>query len=294
MYYVVYALLYLLSLIPWRIMYILSDGIYGILYYVVGYRKDVVMKNLLIAFPEKTDAERKRIAKTFYHNFVDTFMETLKLFSVSKTSLQKRFICNDFDVLDKLYASGQNVQIVCGHFFSWEFANRGIAPRTKYKILAVYIPLSNKIFDKIMLDFRSKFGSIMIPASEFKTNFQKYTKELYALALAADQAPAGPEGGYWTNFFNTPTPFVRGPEKGAKINNAAVVFANFYKVKRGYYKVEFKLLTTMPRDLETGVITKLFVAELEKTIRGNPGNYLWSHKRWKWEFDEEKFGHLVV
>jgi KDO2-lipid IV(A) lauroyltransferase len=275
-------------------MYILSDGIYGILYYIVGYRKDVVMKNLFIAFPEKTEAERKRIARTFYHNFVDTFIETLKLFSVTKKSLQKRFICDDFSVLDQLYAEGKNVQLVCGHFFNWEFANRGIAPRTKYKILAVYIPLSNKIFDKIMLDFRSKFGSIMIPATEFKSNFHKYTNDLYLLALAADQAPGSPGNAYWTNFFGKLTPFVKGPEKGARINNGAVVFANFYKVKRGYYKVEFKLITDSPKDIAEGIITKQFVNELEKTIRNNPGNYLWSHKRWKWEFDEKLFGHLVV
>ena len=269
-------------------MYIISDGIYGVLYYIIGYRRDVVMNNLLIAFPEKTEAERIRIAKTFYHNFVDTFIEMLK------KSLEKRFISNDFDVLDKLYASGQNVHVVCGHYFNWEFANRGIPLHTDYSVLAVYIPLSNKVFDKIMYDFRSKFGSIMIPATDFRTSFHKYTNKLYLLALAADQAPGGPENAYWTNFFGRPTPFVRGPEKGAKINNAAVVYANFYKVKRGYYKVDFKLLTTTPKELPEGFITKLFVNEVERSIRANPGNYLWSHRRWKWEFDGEKYGHLLV
>src|SRR5882757_11573962 len=81
MYYFFYGLLYLVSLLPMRILYLLSDGIYGLLYYAFKYRRDVVMGNLLIAFPALTEEERVRIAKKFYHNFIDSFIEVIKLLS---------------------------------------------------------------------------------------------------------------------------------------------------------------------------------------------------------------------
>jgi KDO2-lipid IV(A) lauroyltransferase len=159
MYSIVYAIFYLISLLPLRVLYILSDAIYGILYYIIGYRRKVVHQNLIIAFPEKSDTERKKIEKAFYHQFVDTFIEAIKLISMSPKEFSKRFSIN-IDVLNNLYATGQNVQLVAGHFFSWEFANLGIAKQSKYPFIGVYMPLSNKVMDKIMYKMRSRFGTI--------------------------------------------------------------------------------------------------------------------------------------
>ena len=150
MYPIVYAIFYLISLLPLRVLYILSDGIYGILYYIIGYRKKVVRQNLIIAFPEKSDLERKKIEKAFYHQFVDTFIEAIKLISMSEKEFSKRFSIN-IEVLNNLYASGQNVQLIAGHFFSWEFANLGIAQQSKYPFIGVYMSLSNKVIDKTTL-----------------------------------------------------------------------------------------------------------------------------------------------
>ena len=293
MYYIVYGLFYGISLLPWRVLYWLSDGIWLLVYYVIGYRKDVVFKNLAIAFPEKTEKERAVIAKDFYHNFVDTFIETIKLLSVSEKTLAKRFTSN-IELVNALYDSGQNVQLQAGHFFNWEFVNLGISRYGKYPFVGVYMPLSNKIFDRLMLKLRGRYGTILVPAVDFKSKFRMYVKDRYALGLAADQNPGGPDAGYWVPFFNRLTPFVRGPEKGAKLNNTAVVFGHFYKVKRGYYHIQFETITLTPRDFAEGKLTALFVSYVEKAIRARPANYLWSHRRWKWEFDAEKFGNLVV
>jgi len=293
MYYIVYGLFYALSLLPWRVMYFISDGIYTLLYYVFGYRKEVVMKNLLIAFPEKTQKERIRIAKDFYHNFVDTFIETIKLISISPKEFDKRCIRNA-DVINNLRASGQSVQLHSGHFFNWEFVNLGLQRDLTYRFLGVYHPLSSKVFDRLMIKVRAKYGTVLIPSSEFRTMFHQYTKEPYALGLAADQNPSNPMNAYWTPFFGKMTPFVKGPEKGSVRMNTAVVMVEFYKVKRGYYKIDCSLMTTTPRELPDGEITKTLAAFVEDSIRRHPSNYLWSHRRWKFEFDEEKYGKLVI
>lgn len=274
-------------------MYIISDGIYLLVYYLLGYRKEVVMKNLLIAFPEKTEKERVRIAKDFYHNFIDTFIETIKLISVSDKEFAKRYTSN-IEVVNDLYATGSNIQIYTGHFFNWEFANLGFSRESKLPLVFVYLPLANKAFNRIIVKLRVRYGSIMIPATDFKTRFQEYVNGRYVLGLAADQNPGSAQASYWIPFFNKLTPFVAGPERGARKNNMLCVFGNFYKVRRGYYRFKFEVMTLTPRDFEPGKLTERYVHYLEKAIRERPANYLWSHRRWKWEFDETKHGNLVV
>jgi KDO2-lipid IV(A) lauroyltransferase len=274
-------------------MYLIADLFYGLVYYGFGYRKEIVMKNLSIAFPEKTEAERIRIAKDFYHNFIDMIFETIKMFSITNKELQKRFSAKP-EVLNDLYDSGQNVQLECGHFFNWEIINLNICLVSRYPFIGVYQPLSNKIMDRLMLNMRQKNGTILIPASDFKNNFSDYVADRYAMGLAADQNPPSEFKAHWVNFFGRLTPFVVGPEKGAKEKNTAVLFGHFYKVKRGYYKVDLEVITTTPNDYQPGQLTKIFAEHVERAVRKEPANYLWSHRRWKWEFDPEKHGNLVV
>ncbi|MBG9376206.1 lipid A biosynthesis acyltransferase [Panacibacter sp. DH6] len=293
MYYVVYGIFYLLSLLPWRVIYIISDGIYGLLYYIIRYRRDVVDNNLLIAFPEKSEQERKKIAKDFYKGFVDNFIEVIKFVSISKAEVQKRFTF-DAHVINDLYPTGRNIQLTLGHFFNWEFANIAYASKITYPIVLVYMPIENKVFDRLFKKIRERFGTNLVAATRFRKEFLPYAKQRYALGLVADQNPGGPDIAYWTDFFGRKTAFVKGPERNAKMNNEIVILVNFYKVKRGYYHSVFEVITTEPRTLPEGAITKQMVAFIEKCIRQRPANYLWSHRRWKWEFDDEKHGQFVI
>jgi KDO2-lipid IV(A) lauroyltransferase len=293
MYYIIYPLLYLLSLLPWRVLYLFSDGVYGLLYYVFKYRRDVVKKNLLIAFPEKSDGERTRIAKDFYHNFTDAFIETIKLLSTSDKEFSKRFTSN-IEVLNALYEEHPDVQLMAGHFFNWEFINFGAAKYGKYPFVGVYMPVTNKAFDKIMYDMRSRYGTILVSAVDFKNKFHEMVKSPYAIGLAADQNPGSPLNAHWVNFFGRLTPFVLGPEKGARQDNLPVLFGHFYKTKRGHYHLNFEIVTMTPLAFEPGQLTQLFANHVEKAIRLKPSNYLWSHRRWKFEYDAEKYSHLVV
>lgn len=286
MYYIVYGLLRLLSFLPMSVLYLLSDFAYFVIYYVVGYRKEVVMNNLLIAFPEKTEEERKAIMKAFYRNFCDTFLEMIKMFSWSTEEIKKRFTCN-IDVLNNFVGTDQNVLIVSGHYFNWEMANLGLGALSKMPFVVVYMPIRSKAMEKIMFDLRRKTGVILVPATDFQNKVKDHTKNQHALILVGDQSPGNPTKGYWTNFFNKPAPFPRGPEMGARRNNNAVIYANFYKVKRGYYNCEFELLTENASGYKEGEITRQIVDKIENSIRQRPANYLWSHRRWKHEWREE-------
>ena len=294
MYLLIYIFVYLISLLPWRLLYFISDIIALLLQHVFKYRVKVVKQNLAIAFPQKTAKERQQIANEFYQQFADSFIETFKLISISDKNFDKRFTSN-VEVLNKLHASGQSVQIMAGHFFNWEFANWGVAKYGKYPFIAVYMPLSNPHFNKIVLTLRKRFGSIMIPATNFKSQFHKYANQgAYAMALAADQNPGNPLSAYWVPFFGRLTPFVKGPEKGALLNNTAQVFVHFYRVKRGYYHSEYEVMTTSPNYFKDGQLTALFVKILEEKIKAKPANYLWTHRRWRYEYDAKLHEKLLV
>ena len=294
MYLIIYFFVYLFSLLPWRLLYFISDIIALLLQHVFKYRAKVVKQNLAIAFPQKTLKERQAIANEFYQQFTDSFIETFKLISISDKNFEKRFTSN-VEILNKLYASGQSVQIMAGHFFNWEFANWGVAKYGNYPFIAVYMPLSNPHFNKIILKLRKRYGSIMIPATNFKSQFHKYASQgAYAMALAADQNPGNPLSAYWVPFFGRLTPFVKGPEKGALLNNTAQVFVHFYRVKRGYYHSEYEVMTTSPNYFKDGQLTALYVKILEEKIKAKPANYLWSHRRWRYEYDAKKHEKLVV
>ncbi len=286
MYYVVYGLLFLVSLLPLRVLYFLSDVFHLLFFHVFKYRREVAMKNLAMAFPEKTEQERILIAKKFYRNMTDTLVETIKMLSVSTKWIEKKFIGN-WDVLDKLYDSGRSVQLHIGHNFNWEWANAVITKNIRFPFLGVYMPLENKIFNRLMLDLRTRNNTILLKATNMQAEFLKYKDTQFLLGLAADQNPATPTNAIWINFFNQPTAFVTGPERGAKMNNAIVVFAYISKPRRGYY--EFKLQVEEENPLQTaqGELTKRFANFLESVIRENPDTWLWTHRRWKHEWKEE-------
>lgn len=293
MYYLVYGIFYLLSLLPWFILYGIADFFYVIIYYIIKYRRDIVMQNLSTAFPDKTEEEKIKIAKAFYHNLIDTFIETIKLISISRKQLLKR-VQGPYEVLNNLHSSGRNVQIHLGHFFNWEFGNAALAANSLFPLLVVYMPIKNKIIDRLFFKLRTRFGSKLIAATKFRDEFLMYKNEHFALALVGDQNPGVPLRAYWHPFFGKMAPFVKGPEKGAVTNNAIIIFGNIYKVKRGYYQFEMEVFTDDPASLEEGTITRSFIKFAEDCVRRHPDNYLWSHRRWKHEFDAEKYRTLVI
>lgn len=292
MYYLLYGFLYVMSLLPLRVLYLFSELAFFIVYRLAGYRKEVVLKNLQIALPEKTDAEREKIAKQFYRNFTDNFIETIKLISAGKKFIEKHFVGNT-QVLFDLHKQGKKCQVHLGHNFNWEFANIAMAFYTPYTLLTVYMPISNKAVDKLFKKIRTRTGAVLLPATKMAGALLPYRDQQYMLALVADQNPGVPARAYWLNFFGRPTPFVKGPEKGARANDAAVVFAHFTKRKRGYYEAHFELAALEPNSLPEGELTRIYIQHLERVIKANPEMWLWSHRRWKHEWKPE-YGKVIA
>lgn len=289
MYYILYGFLYLVSLLPFFVLYRISDVVYLLLYYVFGYRKKVVMTNLSIAFPHKTESEKTDIAKQFYKGFIDTFIECIKMLSLSTKDFEKRCTI-DIEAVNELAAKGTSIQFHSGHQMNWEYANWIFSKNLSIPWIGVYQPIANKPMNKIFYDLRARYGTILVSTKEFKTVVHTLFKSQYSIGLAADQNTA-PHKSYWMYFFSKPVPFITGPEKGARKNNTAVVFVNFVKKKRGYYHFETKIICEAAAQTNEGELTKQYRTFLEESIQKQPSNYLWTHRRWKHVY-ESRFDEL--
>lgn len=283
MYYVVYGLLYAVSLLPLRVLFLLSSAAYFILYYITGYRKKVVLDNLAIAFPEKTAKERKKIAKQFYLNFTDSFIESIKAISISRKELEKRAL-TDFRCLDELIEKGKSINLMAAHQFNWEFANLVCGLKLKTNFVGIYQPIGSKIFNRIFYKSRQRFGTILVSTREFKSRMHRIFNEQYVLALAADQNPTNKPNAFWMQFFGKPVPFIPGPAKGAVKNNLGVVFVVFRKIKRGYYSFDASLIAENASACTPEQLTMMYRDVVMDTVLKDPANYLWSHRRWRHEW----------
>ncbi|MFT4023711.1 MAG: lysophospholipid acyltransferase family protein [Flavihumibacter sp.] len=281
MYYPVYGLLYAVSLLPMWILYTLGDIAGGLLFGFFGYRRQVVMDNLARAFPEKSPGELNLIRKRFQRNFTDTFIETVKYLSASETYLRKH-VQGNFELFDSLYQRGLSCQVHMGHNFNWELLNLSYGIYSKrLPLLGVYMPLENPVMDRIFRKLRSRTGTILLPATEMRQAFFPYRNQQYLLGLIADQVPGNISAAFWLYFFNIPTPFIPGPEKGARAGNIPVVFVHTTRIKRGHYRMNATLVTETPQTLAPGELTRLYRDFLEKVMVQHPDMWLWSHRRWK-------------
>jgi KDO2-lipid IV(A) lauroyltransferase len=244
------------------------------------------MDNLRQAFPDKTEAELVGIAKKFYHNFIDSFVEVIKLVSASESWLHKRFTV-DTRVLDEVYATGKACQMHLGHTFNWEWGQIVLTALTRFKILVVYMPISNKGFERLFYKLRTRSGNVFLPAPQMREAIVPYLPSQYLLGLVADQCPGNMQNSYWIDFLGRATPFAAGPEKGARHGRMPVVFASIEKPRRGHYHATMKLACMDAAALPEGELTRDYVRYLETVIRRRPDMWLWSHRRWKHSWKEE-------
>lgn len=281
-----YWLLYAISLLPMKVLYLISNALAYIAFSGIGYRKQIVMNNLSIAFPEKTEKEKVAIAKEFYLNFCDALLESIKLISADNRLIDKMFVA-DPEAVKVFEGTNKNIQIHAMHNFSWEIVNLGVVREMKLPFLAVYQPITNQFFNELFKKIRSRNGTVLIPANDFKNNFLPHDNKQYILALVADQNPGNPAKAWWVNFFGKPAPFVMGPENAARQRDTAVVFGNFYKVRRGLYSFSVEKFTDRPGDYAPGELTLHYIKYIEDKTRERPANYLWSHRRWKHPYKPE-------
>lgn len=283
-FYIALPLLYFISILPFSLFYLLSDLLYLLIYKVVGYREKVVYENLKNSFPEKSHKELKEIEKKFFHYLCDLVLETLKTLTISKKEALRRCAFNEnaIAIFKQLNDEKKSCILVMGHFGNWEWAGSSFSLLNSQQLYVIYHPLSNKYFDKLMYNMRSRFGTKLYAMKDTMREMIRNRHEINATAFIADQTPS-PEGAYWTTFLNQDTPVFWGTEKIAQKLNYPVLYATVNRKKRGYYEVNVEYLVKNPKDTNEGEISELHTRKLEKDIIAQPEIWLWSHRRWKYK-----------
>ena len=275
-----YLLILPLSLLPYPLLYLLSNIIFLIMYRVIGYRKKVVFTNLRNSFPYKTNQELKKIMSDFYRHLCDIIMESVKGFTISEKQLRKRLIIKNPEFSNYFADKGKSIIFVGGHYNNWEICAQAFAMYSNHKCIGIYKPLSNAFINDKIYTSRSKYGMQLISMKQTKKSFEE-GNDAKAIVFGSDQNPANPKRAHWVEFLNQDTAVLFGAERYAKEYNWPVIFVSISKVKRGYYEVEYSLITDKPKNQPHGKITEDFTKRLEQDIINKPQYWLWSHKRWK-------------
>ncbi|MEQ8478420.1 lysophospholipid acyltransferase family protein [Fulvivirga sp.] len=271
----------LLSRLPTGMLYFIVDILFVLVYYGIGYRKKVVIKNLTNSFPDKSPEEIKRIAKAFYNRFGEYLAETIKSISISEKEIKNRVKFINVPVVEEYAAKGQSIILAGSHQFNWEWALLTGCLVLPFPVDAVYKKLKNEKYDQLMLKTRAKFGGQPIESKNIIRSLLKSKERLKAVAIMADQSPTGKSAKYWTTFMYQDTAFFTGPEQIAAAFDYPVFFYRMLRIKRGYYTVELIKLTEPPYQKESHNILESYISQTEQLINEDPAGYLWSHKRWK-------------
>lgn len=281
-YYLALPFVYLVSLLPFPVLYLLSDGVFLLLYYVVGYRKSVVTANLRNAFPDKSDREIGQIRRQFFRYLCDLFLETFKTLTISKEAMVKHcsFHPDAIKLFEKLAAEKKSAILVMGHKGNWEWAGNTFSILCSQQLYVIYHPLANPHFNNLIYKMRTRFGTRLIAMQDTFRDMLSHRKEVNATAFIADQTPA-PQNAHWMTFLEQDTPVFKGTEKIAQKMNQPVVYVSVQRVKRGYYTVMAKMLFEQPAVTQDGEITVAHTQQLEEDIISQPATWLWSHRRWK-------------
>ena len=283
-YYICLPFIYLLAILPFPLLYFLSDGVYILIYHILRYRRKIVRQNLVNSFPEKQSKEIGEIEDRFYRYFCDLFLETFKTLTISRENMVKHceFMPETISIFNQLAKENQSFMVVMGHFGNWEWGGNTFSISCKHQLYVIYHPLANKYFNGLIYRMRTRFGTRLITMKDTLRDMLKNRGELNATAFIADQSPL-PDRAYWMNFMNQHTPVFLGIEKIALKIRYPIVYITIRRVKRGYYKV-FADRIELPLQLQkTGTITEIHTKKLEDDIRSQPENWLWTHRRWKHE-----------
>ena len=271
----------LVRIMPFPVMYAFSDAIYILMYYVVRYRKKVVIANLGSSFPDKDAEAIRKLSKEFFHHLCDIGLESIKGFTMKPQTIVKRHRILNPELAEYYFEQHKSVIAVPAHYNNWEWGSLSPGLQLKYPLVGFYKPMTNQLVDNFARSHRAKFNMNLSSIANTARTFVQFDGIPHAYLMVADQSPTNLKDCYWFPFLNHDTAWLHGPEKYARRYNMPVIYVEINKVKRGYYTMQLIPLTEQPTSLPEGEITRLYAHQLEKSIANQPAFWLWSHRRWK-------------
>ena len=293
LYHVIYIFIYPLAILPFRILYYLSDCLFVIVYYLIRYRRKLTRRNLTNTFPEKSLKEIQAIEHAFYHHFCDYFFETIKILNISDARMKRHFVFKNEELIQYFLNEGKPVILMMGHYGNWEWVTSialWIRSAENLEIGQIYRPLKNKAFDRFFIRLRTRFNTINYAKNSIYREIIRMRKseKIWLLGFISDQKPSRQNIHYWTKFLNQDTAVLTGAERIAQQTGSVICFLDVKRIKRGFYEGKVKLITDNPSETQEFEITEKYARLMEKTILRDPACYLWTHNRWKYKKEESE------
>jgi len=274
-----YPLIKFISILPFGIVYKVSDILSFLLHKVFKYRLKTVKKNLNLAFPNKSNSEIESIEKKFYNHFADISIESIKAYGMSEAQMKNRYRYDNIEELEKIQKKNKNIILICGHYSNFEWL-LSVGYSAKGNGYGIYTPMSNKYFDRLFKKIRKKHKAFLVSRyhiNDFMNNLD--VNKYHVFGFAADQSPRKVGKYYINNFLGHKVPIFTGAERFSKDYNLSVVFADITRIKRGFYNTKF--IEILNKDNTQYGITDQFLSLLEKQIYRDPSQYFWTHNRFK-------------
>ena len=279
-YYIALPFIYGISLMPFWLMYLVSDFIHFLLFSIAGYRQGVVRTNLANSFPDKTEEELNQIRDQFNRYFCDLILETFKTLTIKKSVLKDRVSFENSELFERYFDQKQSIILVLGHLGNWELCGAGFSQFDYHQLFVIYRPLKNKYFDGLVHHMRTRLGNKLYAMKDSFRGMIRDRGQVTATAFIADQSPP-PDTAYWTTFLRQETGVFRGTAKIARKLNYPVVYSSISRPRRGFYRIKLETLIERPADLTEDEISERHTRRLERDIDSNPSYWLWTHRRWK-------------
>ena len=273
--------IFLFGILPFWMLYLISDITRFFLQHVFGYRKKVTRDNLERCFPEKSPKEIDALVTKAYKNLTDVLVEGLKAFTMSDKQILERHKIINPEIINPYKNSGKSFIATPCHYGNWEWGSMSPSLYFNYPVVVFFTPLSNPYLNKFIGKNRSRTGALLTSTRETTKTFDERAKIETIYIMAADQSPSKPAKAIWIDFFGIETAFLDGPERHARLRDIPVVFTDIQRVKRGHYKLELSFISENPKETLPGEITTIYAKRLEDRIKNKPEDWLWSHKRWK-------------
>ena len=271
---------FLFSILPFGLLYLLSDLLYVVLYHILKYRYKVIAENLTKSFPEKSIAEIEVLIKGTYRNFCDILLEGVKGMGMTDKQLHQRFKVKNAELLQPYFDANQDVVLATAHYTNWEWGiTLGLS--LPHHVIVPYKPLKNKYMNAFVERSRSFDNLSAIPKNTSYDYMNQATEKPRCLTLIADQSPVKAREKHWMTFLGRDTAFLHGPDTFARQYKAPLLYLDVQRVRRGWYELEIHLLQEDTAAAQEGALTFLYAQYLENQIRQKPENWLWTHKRWK-------------
>ena len=277
------SLLLIISYLPMRVLYLLFYPFYFVIHYIIKYRKTITLQNLTLSFPEKENKDILMLYKLFQKHLADLGAEMVKMLSISRKSVEKRYKCVNPEMVNQFYRQGKSVILISSHYNNWEWMVLRLDEMFLHHGIGVGKANTNKNFEKWINKRRTRFGTEVIFADNIRDAFEKYNSQntQCAYMMLGDQSPNNLKKSHITTFLNQESCMIYGPEYFAKKYDLPVLYYEVMKTKRGFYEVHLELITEKPQETAGGEIIEKYVQLLEKTIKKTPQFWLWSHRRWK-------------